>query len=345
MTARLAVLVAGVALLGNGGAAAQEPEGATCEGPPAAGRSAVVGQVTDTETGLPLQETTVTIEWQEQGARRTRLERETDLEGRYAACDVPAGERVQVRAAFGSASGRKDVATRAGETHTLDLQLDAPRSVVRGRVVEKGSGRGVSEAELRVEGSQVRTLTRADGMFQLPELPPGAFRITTSHIGYGTRTDSVDIQYGAIMQYTIDLAVDAIALAPIEVDVRMVSLERAGFYERREAGFGSFLTRSSWETRGSILPSDIMRSVAGVRVVPGRGFGNVVLDRGNCRFRYFMDGTRVGETFEFDDIPVNWIEAIEVYRGISQVPVQFRSAPSSARANCGVIAIWTRRAR
>jgi hypothetical protein len=285
MTARLAVLVAGVALLGSGRAAAQEPEGATCEAPPTAGRSAVVGQVTDTETGLPLQEATVTLEWQEPGARRMTLERETDLEGRYAACDVPAGTRVRVQAAFGSANEREGVTTEAGESHKVDVRLDAPRSVVRGRVVEVGSGRGISEAELRVEGSQVRTLTRADGAFQLPGLPPGVFRITTSHIGYGTRTDSVNIQYGAIMLYTIDLAVDAIALAPINVDVRMISLERVGFYDRRDAGFGAYLTRSTWEARGSILPSDIMRGVAGVRVVPSRGFGNVVLDRGNCRFR------------------------------------------------------------
>jgi hypothetical protein len=345
MTARIAVLGAGVALLASGTAAAQEPEGAACERPPAADRSAVVGQVTDRETGLPLQQATVTLEWQAQGTRREKLDRKTDVEGRYAACDVAAGTPVRVHAAFGSANEREGITTGAGSTHTVDMRLDAPRSVVRGRVVESGSGRGISDAELSVEGSQVRTLTRTDGAFQLPALPPGTFRITTSHIGYGTRTDSVDIQYGAIMQYTIDLAVDPVALAPIDVDVRMVSLERVGFYDRRRTGFGAFLVRSSWEARGSILPSDIMRGVAGVRVVPGRGFGNIVVDRGNCRFRYFMDGAPVAATFEFDDIPTSWIEAIEVYRGVSQVPGEFRSSPSSARANCGVIVIWTRRPR
>jgi hypothetical protein len=80
-----------------------------------------------------------------------------------------------------------------------------------------------------------------------------------------------------------------------------------------------------------------------VRIVPRRfGMSNVVVGRGNCPFRYFVDGVRVGETFQIDDIPSDWIEAIEIYRGPSSVPVQFMLSPSETNANCGIIAIWTR---
>jgi hypothetical protein len=346
MTARLAILGAGLALAHGGAAVAQVAgDGGTCERPPTEVQTAVTGQVTDTETGLPLQEARILVDYGEPGARRQRLELTTDLQGGYAACELPAGVRVVVQADFGSASDRRSVNTTPGLTQTADFRLDAPRSVMRGRVVEAGTSRPVSEADLRVEGSSVRGMTRPDGTFQLPPVPPGNYSLVTSHIAYGTRTDSVAIHYGAIMQYNIVMAAEAIALEPINVDVRIISLDQAGFYDRRDTGFGTYIMRSSWEGRGSILPSDIMRTVPGVRVMPARGFGNVVLDRGNCRFRYFMDGARVGETFEFDEIPENWIEAIEVYRGVSQIPAQFRSSPSSARANCGVIVIWTRRAR
>jgi hypothetical protein len=36
-------------------------------------------------------------------------------------------------------------------------------------------------------------------------------------------------------------------------------------------------------------------------------------------------------------VPLDWVEAIEVYRRASEVPAEFLS-----RANCGVVAIWTR---
>jgi hypothetical protein len=45
------------------------------------------------------------------------------------------------------------------------------------------------------------------------------------------------------------------------------------------------------------------------------------------------------ETVSIDQtVPMQWIETIEVYRRASEVPAEFLS-----RANCGVVAIWTRR--
>jgi hypothetical protein len=323
-------------------AAGQEPARRTCETPLAAGQAAVAGRITDTATKLPLQQASVQVEW-EAGGRQRRLQAETDSTGTYLVCALPAGARVSVRAQFGRANERTPVSLVEGQTTRADMELDAPRSRVGGRVVEAGTSRGVAHAELRVEGSPVQAVSGSDGAFQLPDLPAGDYRLSTSHLGFGTRTDSVRVEYGAIMIYTVSLDPAAIALPPVTVDVRVVALEQNGFYERQERGPGTFLTRSMWDSRGILVPSDILRNLPGVRVGSGR-FGNVVYDRSSCAFRYYLDGARVGATFQIDDIPAEWIEALEVYRGPAQVPGRFTMPTSTARANCGVIVIWTKRA-
>jgi hypothetical protein len=342
MTARLSVVALTVAL--SAGAAEAQTAPPACE--PAPGQAAAVGRVTDRQTGLPLQEADIRVQWDEGTGTLRRREVETDAAGYFAVCDLPAGTRVRVLAEFGRANERVFVDLEAGRTHAADIELDAPRSRVSGRVVQAGTSRGIADVELSIPDSRVRAVSAADGTFMLPDVPPGDYVLTTSHVAYATRSDSIKVQYGTIVRYTIGLAESVIAMPEIMVDVRSHVLEIRGFYDRQERGFGAYLTRFSWEQRMPRIPSDILRGVAGVRVVPGnRGFGSVVLDRSNCAFRYVVDGARVSGDFQIDDMPVEWIEALEVYRGVSQVPGEFTAPPSAARANCGVIVIWTRGAR
>jgi hypothetical protein len=344
----VSLLLTGSAGLAHGQIPAVEraPELPVCEQPPGEGQSAVVGRINDEKTGLPLQKADVVLEWEQRAGRRVKVEVETDEDGAFSACTLPAGTRITMTAKFGRADDRQQLELETGETRTLTVELDAPRSRVAGRVVEHGLNRGVSDAELRIKGSRIHSATAADGSFQLPELPPGRYLLETSHLGYGPRADTVEVEYGSIMIVTIALAPEAIPLRPIDVAVRSINLEQRGFYDRKERGFGSFLTRQDWSARAISLPSELLRRIPGVRIARHpRGFGNVVYDRSNCPFRYIVDGTPVSDSFQMDDLPAEWIEALEVFRGVAQVPVQFRAPPTSPRANCGVIVIWTRTAR
>jgi hypothetical protein len=344
MRARLGLAGCSV-LIGVSLADGQERLPASCDLAPGASRSGVVGQVVDVATRLPLQGAGVRIEWDQRGQRQ-QLELVTDAGGRFSACSVPAETRLRVTAEFGPATGRTFLTLESAEVRTVLLEMDAPKTPVGGRVVEEGSSRGIVDAELRIAGTNVQATTGPEGVFRLPGMPPGTYALTTSHVAYGERTDSVRVDHGVSVQYVIGLTTAAIQLSPIEVVVRSHVLEQRGFYEREQRGSGVYLTRFAWEKRMPQLPSDILRSVAGVRVTARRGgFGNVILDRGNCPFRYFVDGARVGETFSLDDIPVEWLEALEVYRGVSSVPGEFTASAAAANANCGVIVVWTRGAR
>jgi hypothetical protein len=209
--------------------------------------------------------------------------------------------------------------------------------------VEEGGARGIGDVVLHIEGSEVRVVSAADGSFQLPPMPPGVYVLTTSHVAHGERRDTIAVEHGSVLRYTISLTESAVPLRPIEVVVRSELLERRGFYQRQQNGTGAYLTRSSWQDRSPGRPSDILRRVSGVRIVPARGgLGTVLVSRGNCPFRYVLDGTPVTSTFQLDDIPVGWIEALEVYRGVAGLPLQFTASPGTDNANCGVIVVWTR---
>jgi hypothetical protein len=312
-----------------------------CERNPRAGRGAIYGAVQDTATGLPVQELKVTLIWEDNGRRRTQ-QQHTDRSGAFRFCETPAGTRLLVEALHKA----EPVTVVAGESRHVELLLNAPKSNISGKVIDDAAGRGLADAEVRVRGSQVGAVTRPDGTFQLPDLPAGVHWLSVSHVAYQGREDSVRVQPSARMQLTIRLAQSVIALKPIEVQVRSRVLELAGYYERKERGLGTYLSRYDWESRRPRVPSDVMRTVAGVRIVPLRaGIGSAVLDRSNCAFRYVIDGARIGSTFNLDDIPVEWLEAVEIYKGPSEVPAQFTFPPTQARANCGVIVVWTRGAR
>ena len=338
---RAAVAITTALLISAAHAQAQSTE-SNCESQPQADRAVVYGAVQDSVTRLPVQELKVTLSWQEENGRRRTQEQRTGRDGVFRFCDAPVNRLVRVEAEQG-ARAAQSVTLAAGRAERVDMIVNAAKTAVGGRVVEHGTNRGISAAEVRVRGSDVYAASGNDGSFDLRALPPGIHVLEVTHVAFQGRQDSLRVTTDARLQLTIELAATVIALRPIMVVMKSQYLQRNGFYDRDERGLGTHLSREDWEERLPRFATDVLRTIAGVRVIPRtNGVGYAVLDRGNCSFRYILDGTRVGPTFELDDIPIEMIEGIEIYRGTSQIPPQFMFPPSSARANCGVIVIWTR---
>ncbi|MGH7504930.1 MAG: TonB-dependent receptor plug domain-containing protein, partial [Longimicrobiales bacterium] len=185
--------------------------------------------------------------------------------------------------------------------------------------------------------------TDEGGRFAMRTVPPGEYDVDVEHLAYTSLADSIVAEFGTNLELLVRMAPDAIPLDPLIVTVRSLMLERNGFYERQERGHGTFITRSDI---GRVMPlqsSDVLRTVSGIRLERRRGgFGMIPVGRGNCGFRYFLDGVRVGAGFEIDDIPPEWIEALEIYKGAATVPMEFSPFMREPRANCGLIVIWTK---
>lgn len=139
---------------------------------------------------------------------------------------------------------------------------------------------------------------------------------------------------------------------PVRLDSIVVTatsrrLEGVGFYQRARGGPGYFLTRARIDSIHPQFASDVLQRVPGVRLARNtapRQLGRMLTTgRGECRFRFIVDGTRTLVDFDIDQLNPGQIEGIEVYLGFGEVPATFRAlAGTGTGPTCGVIVVWTR---
>jgi hypothetical protein len=247
--------------------------------------------------------------------------------------------------------------------------------VVRGLVVDSVSGRPLDGVVMYLDGRRDEFFTGADGHIRISGLRRRDSTLVLRLIGYVPRRVPIPdseaplaIDLGTVTLRPIATQLDRIAVEAEEV-IRYPQLE--AFYRRKQSATGgTFITREDIERVAGRRTSDILRRVAKIEldcysdkigsdeclsrnrrgrvprpvstVAPGTRRGGVVIieeppndDVGvdRCDMEIFLDGQRTA--LKVDEIPVNWIGAIEVYSGLATTP------PGLGAGQCGVIAIWT----
>lgn len=194
-----------------------------------------------------------------------------------------------------------------------------------------------------------------DGTFSFNVPEEGRISLKAERIGYETVvTPSVRVDRFRSMGVELRMSPEAVPLAPLEVVVhvpRPTSPFHSDFEHRRRRGFGRYISQEEIEERNPAFVTDVLRSIPGVYIrSSGQGRNAIVYTgrladiQGQCPAQIYVDGFHVnragGTTFRIDDIVTpSDVYGIEVYRGLSTVPPEFLSP----QADCGVVAIWTRR--
>jgi hypothetical protein len=184
--------------------------------------------------------------------------------------------------------------------------------------------------------------TGPQGQYALTAPRAGAYLLQFVGPGYGPY---VSREFTLASGETRILGLEVVPLAAVAMDTvivegRPVPSRLAGFYERRAGGLGEFLTRDELERWNPSQPSDALRRMATVNLVP-TDLGYRVASRRDprCAPAVFLDGIYMGTGAEFDFdavLTTEQIEGIETYSGAGQVPAQFN------RSDCGAVVIWTR---
>ncbi len=211
------------------------------------------------------------------------------------------------------------------------------------------------------DGSLIEeTETTETGTFEFQVRGVGAIRLTVQSFGYQTNTTPL-LFFDArkFFQVEVRLDPDAILLAPLEVIAWSARPENAlheAFRRRVETGLGTYITRDQVEARKPLLVSDLLREVPGLEFETS-AYGNrssvrMIRSTGmRCSTQIFLDGFLVNRRvltpgrFEAADVSIDdyvspgSLEGIEIYKGLATVPPEFLNPD----ADCGVIAIWTRR--
>ncbi len=249
---------------------------------------------------------------------------------------------------------------------TLGLVTPAsPQVEIVGRIIDDFTEMPLDQAEVTLlarDGSILeRVRTSETGTFEFEVQNVKAVRIAARRFGYRSNTTPIlYFDHREFFQVEVRLDPEAILLAPLEVIAWSEVPENAlqeGFFRRVENGFGTYITREEVEARNPVFVSDLLRDLPGVQVTgSGSGLRPVVrMARSagkNCMTQIFVDGFLINgrmltadgslapSDFRIDDmVSPQSIEGIEIYRGLSTVPAEFLNPD----ADCGVIAIWTRR--
>jgi hypothetical protein len=246
--------------------------------------------------------------------------------------------------------------------------LAAPRlraQEIAGVVLDSTSQQPIAGARLILldsTGTALRAMvTSSDGGFTFSLPAFGEYRLLVSRIGYPpitTKRFIVDSAFTARVSLALPsrpLTLDTVTVVANGVENRLQYLADAGFYRRRQIGFGHFLTRADIDKRDPLIMSDLLHDMPGVRVrctgprscdVTMRA-ANTMFFRGKCQPSVVLDGglLRAGGVgsrgdLSLDDLinPFN-VEAVEVYPGPEGVPAQY----SGYLSPCGAIIVWSRR--
>ena len=331
----------------------------------------IVGHVRDAASGAPMAGSAVTLEWPTlvfgSGGPHTEtrtLHASTSGEGWFAICGLVEDE-YQLHAEKGARStGLVDVAIRSHDIARLSLVLgadasaSAPDSASRSSASLTGTvtthdGHPLEGVQVVVDGTAASATTDARGAFAFSGLPDGTRMAEARALGYEPVRVRVEPSRADPRSVTIAMGKRVETLEAVTVygkrNRRMRDL--TGFTERRQKGFGRFLTQKEIDERNVYSACDLLRRVPGVSVfddgssgcsanirgaTTGTSRGGMVAVPHLCEPSVYEDNVLFGGTFsEFTRMmnPKD-IMGIEIYSSATE-PAQF-SGP------CGAIVVWTR---
>lgn len=182
----------------------------------------IAGVVTDSITGVPMPRAVVTAQPTGRYTGVPPVEVRTDDSGYFRMCSVRADVDVRLQARFGQNTGRSvEVSLEPGSATIQDLALlMSSEGTLAGYVRDYVSGDPVSGATVAVMGTNSSTLTDASGRFILDDLPPGRHLVTTEHIAFEERTDSVTIFSEETVDIEVRMATEALEVEGLVVTAR-----------------------------------------------------------------------------------------------------------------------------
>ncbi|HEU5174253.1 MAG TPA: SusC/RagA family TonB-linked outer membrane protein, partial [Gemmatimonadaceae bacterium] len=138
---------------------------------------------------------------------------------------------------------------------------------VRGRVVDSGSNRPVSDAQIVIDGTTMRAMSNATGEFTIAGVPTGTRSVTARRIGYAPSTSQVTVAAGQTASVTIALGQTASALEAVVVTALGETAERRTLGTSQQSVVGTAIA----ETQRENFVNALQGRIAGVQVNSSSG--------------------------------------------------------------------------
>jgi hypothetical protein len=201
-------------------------------------------------------------------------------------------------------------------------------------------------------GRDTTIVTDPSGRYTFRRLSPGAYvlqaqwRDLTSHEALIRLADREEVE----VEFAVGALQPAVRMPEIGVEAPREHTWLSGFDDRRLKGLGQYMTRDQLEAHPGRSLEVVLRQFHGLSVrcaVGGcmpyfaRNPQRMARPQGEICFpAYYIDESPV-EGHVLISLHRDEVEAIEVYSGMSQIPLELRPDPREAR--CGAIFVWSRR--
>jgi hypothetical protein len=219
------------------------------------------------------------------------------------------------------------------------------------RVTDADAGTPLSHAQVGVRGVHALRVTDDSGHTHIDGLAAGPQYVQVRRLGYRTAAFVLNLVPGQVLGVDLELLPSPVELAAVTASAMRTSrtLNRAGFYDRMQAGLGQYLTREDLDRKVGMPVHEIFRGMRGVTVAQGNmAMGDpahiVVSSRSHgvhgeapCTFAVYMDGVLQGDV-DVDHLSTQDLEGVEVITDLASIPPQYNRLGSA----CGVILLWTK---
>lgn len=218
-----------------------------------------------------------------------------------------------------------------------------PSGTITG-VIGDSVNMGIVGATVSIAGAPGVTVTATDGAFRLAAVPAGDQMVVARRIGFRPESVTVKVVPDSVLAVDLRLRSTVQQVAQVVITssrVRYTGRMR-GFNERRDRGIGRFFTAADIDKRKPRVVTDLLRMVPGTRIGRSSNGQNVVTFRGlRCPPLVWLDGAPASVGYlDVDLFAPSSLAGIEVYLGPSTVPSELTWV--RGKADCGVIALWTR---
>lgn len=244
----------------------------------------------------------------------------------------------------------------------------AAQALVRSQVRSDSTRAAIPFAYVEIPELGRTTQANISGVYTFGALPSGRHRLTARAIGYTPLSIEVEVVVNDTLNLDLLLFGRGVRLETLLVTAPSTTVESGKMEEfnaRRKMGFGRFFDRAHLASREPAPIAEVLRQVLGVRLMPlpwpctgsvavssrnlgggsGAGFtcGSVDVAR-LCFLSVVIDGARVwslgdpSQPPDLSGIGTADLQAVEVYRGPSETPIEFLSTGNL----CGVLILWTR---
>jgi hypothetical protein len=353
---------------------------AACPNSPLADDDALfVGRLWPARAGAPVSAGIVSVQWSEtliDGSvqqRRPVITAETDAQGAFVICGVPAATRTLVQGVSADgASGLVELEAPATRLLLRDLRTapvdrvntaastpqpiaDSADTVIDSITQLRGVGRlrgairtedgtPIANAQLQVRETVAVGRSSADGSFDLRELPIGTHTLHARAIGYAPLRQAVDISDGdtariVVIMTNADRTLDTVRV----LGERKVPYWKREFEGRRQQGMGRFIDEAAIARRNPMRVTDLLAGLPNITIREGNFVSQSQLlmrttSGGLCVPDVIVDGLLVDITSMGVDsfLMASRLVGVEIYRSKVLSPFEFPRL-----RGCGLIVLWT----